>query len=211
LTSADVLVADQLFATLDPTVRRLRLPGGRVVTISDTVGFVRKLPHDLVEAFRSTLEEVTLGSLVLHVADASAKDVEEQVDAVRATLAEIGAGGVPEVLALNKMDLLSEVERARMQRVFPDGVPVSALQSEGVEELLTRVEMALPVRSVEVELLVPYERHDVVARLHEQAEIVSSESSNEGTMLRARVNEEQVPTLQEFLVRPVTQRVRVRG
>ena len=210
-TDADVIVADQLFATLDPTVRRLRLPGGRPATISDTVGFVRKLPHELVEAFRSTLEEVTLASLVLHVADASATDVEEQVEAVRATLVEIGAGSVPEVVALNKVDVLSEVERARVQRRFPGGVPVSALTGEGVDDLLTRVEAELPVPSIEVNLFVPYERHDVVARLHEQAEIRSSESSDEGTALRVRVEEEQVAALKEFLVRPVTQRARAGG
>ena len=113
LTEADVVVANQLFATLDPTVRRIRLPGGRAATLSDTVGFVRKLPHDLVEAFRSTLEEVALASLIVHVADASAPDVDEQIEAVRGVLGEIGAGGIPEVLALNKVDLLSEHERAR--------------------------------------------------------------------------------------------------
>ncbi|HEX5949036.1 MAG TPA: GTPase HflX, partial [Actinomycetota bacterium] len=123
LTGAGVVVADQLFATLDPTVRRLRLPGGRTATLSDTVGFVRKLPHDLVEAFRSTLEEVTLASLILHVADASAQDLEEQVGAVRDVLAEIGAGGIPEVLVLNKVDLLTEVDRDRAMRRHPDGVP----------------------------------------------------------------------------------------
>src|ERR687887_1175701 len=106
LTSADVLVANQLFATLDPTTRRLALPGGRAVTLSDTVGFVGKLPHDLVEAFRSTLEEVTLASLILHVADAAAPELDQQVRAVRDVLAEIGAGDLPEVLALNKADLV---------------------------------------------------------------------------------------------------------
>src|SRR5439155_10361284 len=114
LTEAEVLVADQLFATLDPTTRRLALPNGRKATISDTVGFVAKLPHDLVEAFRSTLEEVTVASLVLHVADGSARDLDQQVASVREVLAEIGAGDIPEVVALNKADLLGEVERARL-------------------------------------------------------------------------------------------------
>src|SRR5919198_3949063 len=122
LTSARTIVADQLFATLDPTVRRISLPGGRKATLSDTVGFVSKLPHDLVEAFRSTLEEVTLGSLVLHVADASAQELDRQVAAVRDVLGDIGAGDIPEVLALNKVDLLSDEARARLARRFPRGV-----------------------------------------------------------------------------------------
>ena len=116
LTEADVLVADQLFATLDPTTRRIVLPGGRAATLSDTVGFVSKLPHDLVVAFRSTLEEVTHADLVLHVADASSPDVEQQVRAVRDVLAEIGAGAIPEVLALNKVDLLTDVLALRVLR-----------------------------------------------------------------------------------------------
>src|SRR6266542_2455754 len=124
LTSADVLVADQLFATLDPTTRRLSLPGGRAVTLSDTVGFVGKLPHDLVEAFQSTLEEVTLASLILHVADAAAPDLDQQVAAVRDVLGEIGAGDIPEVLALNKADLLSGPARARVVRRYPKAVLV---------------------------------------------------------------------------------------
>src|SRR5438874_6105950 len=125
LTSAGVVVADHLFATLDPTTRRLSLPGGRKVTVSDTVGFVGKLPHDLVEAFRSTLEEVTLTSLVLHVADASASGLDAQVAAVRSVLGEIGAGDLPEVVALNKMDLLTDDERDSVRRRYPDGVMVS--------------------------------------------------------------------------------------
>src|SRR3989442_7880537 len=115
LTSARVLVADQLFATLDPTVRRIPLPNGRKATISDTVGFVSKLPHDLVESFRSTLEEVSLASLVLHVADAAAPELDRQVFAVREVLAEIGAGDLPEVLALNKIDLVPESDRMRIE------------------------------------------------------------------------------------------------
>ena len=126
-----MLVADQLFATLDPTVRRLKLPGGRRCTISDTVGFVGKLPHDLVEAFRSTLEEVTLAELVVHVADASSPHLDEQIDAVRRVLAEIGAGDIPEVLVLNKIDRVRGSERARLARRYPGSVPVSALTGEG--------------------------------------------------------------------------------
>jgi GTPase len=209
LTGAGVLVADQLFATLDPTVRRLGLPGGRSATVSDTVGFVRKLPHDLVEAFRSTLEEVALASLILHVADASAEDVEEQVAAVRDVLAEIGAGRIPEVLVLNKMDLLSDVDRARAGRRHPEGVPASALRGEGLDPLLERVEAALPRPPIEVELLVPYERQDVVARLYREAEVIAAEPNTTGTSVRARVREDQLAWAGGFAVRPVSRRSRL--
>jgi GTP-binding protein HflX len=211
LTRAGVLVADQLFATLDPTVRRLRLPGSRRATLSDTVGFVRKLPHDLVEAFRSTLEEVSLASLVLHVADASAPDVEEQVDAVREVLGRIGAEGIPEVLALNKADLLSEVDRARAQRRFPEAVLVSALEGRGLEELLDRVAATLPAPPVEVLLFVPYDQQRVVARLYEEAEILESRTEEGGTTLRARVREDQLRWVGEFAMAPVRTRMRLPG
>ncbi|MGH2725073.1 MAG: GTPase HflX [Actinomycetota bacterium] len=211
LTGADVVVANQLFATLDPTVRRVRLPGGRQATLTDTVGFVGKLPHDLVEAFRSTLEEVTMGSLVLHVADASAPDVEAQVEAVRTVLGEIGAGGLPEVLAVNKIDLVSETGRARVQRRFPDGVPVSALTGQGLEDLLARVEEVLPSPPVEVRLFVPYERHDVVSRLYRDAEVLGVKQEDEGTTVEARVRERDLPWVGDFLVRPVSRRAPFSG
>jgi GTP-binding protein HflX len=209
LTGAGVLVADQLFATLDPTVRRLRLPGGRTATLSDTVGFVRKLPHDLVEAFRSTLEEVTLASLILHVADASAEDVEDQIAAVREVLGEIGAGGIPEVLVLNKIDLLSEGDRAAAARRHTEGVAVSALRAEGLDPLLEQVEAAMPRLPIEVELVVPYDRQDVVARLYREAEVLSAEPDTTGTAVRARVREDQLAWAGGFSVRPVARRSRI--
>ena len=211
LSDADVLVVDQLFATLDPTVRRLRLPGGRWVTISDTVGFVRKLPHELVEAFRSTLEEVTVAALVLHVADASARDVEEQIGAVRDVLAEIGAGEIPELLALNKIDRLSEVERARIGRMFPDGVFVSALEGDALDRLTERLEKALPAPPIEVELMIPYERQDIVAKLYEEADVRSAEPGDSGTLLKVRVDERQLAGVREFVVRSVSRRLRLPG
>jgi GTP-binding protein HflX len=201
LTEAGVLVADQLFATLDPTVRRLRLPGGRAATLSDTVGFVGKLPHDLVEAFRSTLEEVARADLILHVADAAAPGVDEQVTAVREVLVEIGAGAIPEVLALNKADLLSEVGRARVERRFPEGVAVSAIRGAGLDALLGRVEEVLPSPPLEVRLLVPYGRHEVAARLHREAEVLGREEGEEGTLIDARIREDQLSWAEPFLVR----------
>ncbi len=207
LTRADVLVADQLFATLDPTTRRLELPGGRRVTLSDTVGFVGKLPHDLVEAFRSTLEEVALASLVLHVADASASELDRQVRAVRDVLGEIGAGDLPEVLALNKADLLRGSERARVARQYPGAVLVSGLTGEGLEHLLEAVAESLPRPPVEVTLLVPFGREDVTARLYREAEVLDTEETDEGTVVHARVAERHVAAVGEFITKPVTRRV----
>jgi GTP-binding protein HflX len=199
MTGADVLVADQLFATLDPTTRKLRLPRGRRATVTDTVGFVSKLPHDLVEAFRSTLEEATLAELIVHVADAASPDLDAQIDAVRRVLGEIGAGEIPEVLALNKIDLLPGSERARLARRFPGSAPVSALTGEGIEGLLETVETALPRPPVEVTLLVPYGREDLTARLYRDAEVLSTEVDGDGTIVTARVGLRELAAVREFI------------
>ena len=209
LTGADTLVADKPFATLDPTTRRLALPGGRMATLSDTVGFVRKLPHDLVEAFKSTLEEAVLAGLILHVADASATDIGEQIAAVREVLAEIGAAGVPEVLALNKWDLLDEVQRARVQRRFPSGVPVSALTGEGVEALVEHVAAAVPRAPVEVTLVVPFDRPEVVPRLYREEEVMATQAGPEGTTVRARVSEKGLSWVDPFVAGPTVRRAPV--
>jgi GTPase len=208
MTTARALVADQPFATLDPITRRLALPGGRKATLSDTVGFIRKLPHDLVEAFKSTLEEVARADLVLHVADASVPDVEEQMQAAREVLAEIGAGSIPEVLALNKWDLVEEVERARLLRRHPGGIPVSALGGEGVGTLLERVAEVLPSPPVEVHLVVPFDRPEIVPMLYRRAEVVRTDDTPAGTEVIARVDEGDLSRVQEFVVRPVARRVR---
>jgi GTP-binding protein HflX len=199
LTDARALVADQPFATLDPKTRRLTLPGGRKATLSDTVGFVRKLPHDLVEAFKSTLEEVARADLILQVADATAPDLGGQMDAVREVLGEIGAAEIPEVLALNKWDLLDELQRARVLRRHPDGTPVSALTGEGVDALRERVAGALPVPPVEVRLLVPFARAEVVPRLYRNGQVLRTEDQPEGTLVVARVPEAELPRLAEFM------------
>jgi GTP-binding protein HflX len=206
LTGASTLVADQPFATLDPTTRRWALPGSRRATLSDTVGFVRKLPHDLVEAFKSTLEEVTRGDLILHVADASASELGPQVEAVREVLADIGAGDLPEVLALNKWDLLGEEERERVRRRFPDGIPVSAVTGHGLPRLMEHVAERLPRPRVEVTLLVPYARPEIVPWLHRTAEILSTDDEAEGTHVVARVSEAALPRIKDFVVRPVVSR-----
>jgi GTP-binding protein HflX len=201
LTGARAIVADQLFATLDPTVRKLELPGSRRATLSDTVGFVSKLPHDLVEAFRSTLEEVTMADVILHVADAASEDLDEQIEAVRRVLGEIGAGEIPEVLALNKIDRVPGSVRARLARRFPGSVAVSALTGEGEVGLLEAVAEAVPRPPLEVTLLVPWGREDVTARLYREAEVLGTEADGEGTVVRARVGERELAAVREF-VRP---------
>jgi GTP-binding protein HflX len=208
MTDARVLVADQPFATLDPVTRRLALPGGRKATLADTVGFIRKLPHDLVEAFKSTLEEVARADLVLHVADASALNLDEQMAAVREVLAEIGAGALPEVLALNKWDLVDDVARGRIQRRNPEGVPVSAVSGDGVEALTDRVAEVLPSPPIEVHLLVPFDRPEIVPLLYQRGEVLSAEDTPEGTEVVARVDEAELTRVQEFVQRPVSRRVR---
>ena len=200
LTSADVVVADQLFATLDPTTRRLRLPNGRDATVSDTVGFVSKLPHDLVEAFRSTLEEVTRADLILHVADAATPDIDRQIDAVRTVLDEIGAGRIPEVLALNKVDLLEEGERDRLSARFPDAILISSVSAEGLDELLERVAVAIPRFPVTIAVLLPHERGDLLALLHREAEVLSEEPREDGLLVRARVGQRVFAAIREHAV-----------
>jgi len=205
LTGAGTLVADQPFATLDPLTRRLELPTGRAVTVSDTVGFVRKLPHDLVEAFKSTLEEVARADLILHVADASVADLADQIVAVREVLGEIGAAEIPEVILLNKWDLVDDVERARLARRHPDAVPVSALTGDGAAEVLVRLAAALP-QLQEVTLLVPHDRSDVVPWLYREEEVVSTDAGADGTLVRARVSERGLGRVQAFRVSPTAAR-----
>jgi GTP-binding protein HflX len=200
LTQADVVVANQLFATLDPTTRRIELPNGRAATVSDTVGFVGKLPHDLVEAFRSTLEEVTRADLIVHVADASSKDVDEQIRAVRSVLGEIGAGGIVEVLALNKTDLADAGQLHAVASRHAHGVPISALTGSGLDSLLGRVERDLPRPPVELRALIPYEREDLVARLHRDADVLQTERTDDGTIVHARVEEREAAELEPFVV-----------
>jgi GTPase len=187
LTGAGVLVENALFATLDPTVRRAGTPNGRTFTLADTVGFVRHLPHQLVEAFRSTLEEVTDSDLILHVVDGSEVDPEAQIDAVREVLREIGADKVTEIVVINKADAADSLTLARLRRREPRSVVVSAHTGAGVEELLVAIEENLPQLECEVQVLVPYDRGDVVARVHEQGEVFTQEHTADGTALHARV------------------------
>jgi GTPase len=198
LTQTDVLVQNQLFSTLDPTTRRLELPGESSALLTDTVGFVRKLPHDLVEAFRSTLEEVKEATLLLHVVDGS-RAPERQIEAVNQVLVDIGVAPKPVVLALNKSDLLDYDESDDLRRRLPDGVLCSAQTGAGIDHLLERIATELSGARVEVRLLIPFDRGDVVARLHEHAEVVSESYSESGTQVVAQLPKEMVVDFAEYL------------
>ncbi|MBA2438638.1 MAG: GTPase HflX [Acidimicrobiia bacterium] len=187
LTDAGVLVEDRLFATLDPRARRLDLPGGEAVVVSDTVGFVRKLPHQLVQAFRSTLEVVAESDLLLHVVDAAAPDPEAQMKAVRTVLDEIGAGAVPELVAFNKADVAAD-EAQRLVVEYPGSLTISALSGEGIDGLLHAVSDRLRALEEVVELVVPYERGDVVAAVHREGEVLVEAHEADATRLRARLD-----------------------
>jgi GTPase len=200
VTDADALVEDRLFSTLDPTTRRLRLTGGETVLVTDTVGFVQRLPHQLVESFQSTLEEVVDAQLLLHVVDAGSPDAELQIAAVRTVLREIGAGDVPELLVLNKADVASPGDVKALLGSHPDGVVVSAATGEGVNVLLGTVGDRLRALAPIVELVVPYERGDVVAALHREGEVLVEVHTEGGTRLRARIPGTTLPRFDEFVV-----------
>ena len=193
LTGAGVLVQNQLFATLDPTVRRHETGDGRVYTLSDTVGFVRNLPHQLVEAFRSTLEEAAEADVLLHVVDGSHPHPESQIAAVHAVLAEVEEGEplkLPEIIAVNKADLADPEVLDRLTRLYPRVAVVSAKTGQGVAELIELVEATLPRPQILVDVLLPYTRGDLVARLHEEAEILTEEHTADGTRVSAKVDED---------------------
>ena len=194
LTSAQVLVEDRLFSTLDPTTRRLTLPGGEVVLLSDTVGFVRKLPHQLVEAFRSTLDEVASADLLIHVVDGSSAAPAKQIDAVREVLDEIGAGDVPSLIVYNKADIAvpSEVE--------PGSVVIAARTGEGIDKLLIALGDRLRSLSTVIELRVPYGRGDVLAALHRSGEVLLESHEEDATRVRARLDQVEATRFGEFRV-----------
>ena len=188
LTDAGVLVENALFATLDPTVRRAETGDGREYTLADTVGFVRHLPTQLVEAFRSTLEEVADADLILHVVDAADADPEAQIRAVREVVADIpGAGDVPEQIVFNKSDAASPEMLLRLRSLVPDAVFVSARTGANLDTLRERIDERLPRPDIEVTVLVPYTRGDLVARLHERGEVLRTDHTAGGTLIHARV------------------------
>ncbi len=198
ITKAGVLVENALFATLDATVRRSRTADGRVFTIADTVGFVRNLPHELIEAFRSTLEEVGMADVIVHVVDASHPDPGAQLATVRDVLGEVGARDIPEIVVFNKSDLVDEQERMVLRGLEPRGIFVSARTGEGIAELLERIAQELPAPEVEVRLLVPYDRGDVISRLHAQGRVLSTDYEAQGTRVTALVHPSRVRELEVF-------------
>ena len=198
LTGSDALVEDALFATLDPTVRQARANDGRVYTMTDTVGFVRHLPHQLVEAFRSTLEEVAEADLLLHVVDGAHEDPEGQLAAVREVLRDIDAAAVPEIVVVNKSDVADPMVLARLLRNEPHAVAVSARTGLGIAELRAAIERDLPRPRVEVSALVPYARGDLVARAHRDGVVLSAEHTSDGTLVHALVGQMLAAELAAF-------------
>jgi GTP-binding protein HflX len=187
LTEADVLVEDRLFATLGSTVRRLDLPDGHRALMSDTVGFVRRLPHQLVEAFRSTLDEAADADLLVHIVDAADPDPDGQIAAVREVLSEIGASDVPEILVFNKSDIAEAAVLRRLSTVYEGSVAASALTGDGIESVEDAIIAGLEAVTATVDLLIPYDRGDIVAQLHEAGEVLSEDHAAKGTELTVRL------------------------
>lgn len=200
MTSAGVLVQNALFATLDPTVRKAKTPDGRDYTLADTVGFVRNLPHQLVEAFRSTLEEIADSDLVVHVVDASHPDPASQIATVRNVIGEVGARDIPELIVFNKIDLADETHRLALRGMEPNSISVSARTGEGIQELLARIAAMIPEPDIEIAALIPYNRGDLVSRLHLNSRIMVLDYRDNGTFVRAMVKPEMAAELANYQV-----------
>ena len=188
LTGAGVLVENALFATLDPTVRKCETTEGRVYTLSDTVGFVRHLPHQLGDAFKSTLEEVSGADLIVHVVDGAHPDPFEQIRAVRQVIAEIGGGDIPEIIAINKVDIASPDVVMEILRKEPNSYAFSVRSGFGIDGLVHAIEKSLPHPAVEISTVIPYHRGDLVSAIHETGEILSEEHLAHGTAIHAYVD-----------------------
>ncbi|WP_424445540.1 GTPase HflX [Microbacterium sp. CH-015] len=200
LTSAGVLVENALFATLDATVRRAEAADGRVYTLTDTVGFVRNLPHQLVEAFRSTLEEVGDADVLVHVVDGSHPDPAAQLATVRDVMGDVGARSTREIVVFNKADLVDDDTRLVLRGLEPGALFVSSRTGEGIEQLRAAIEAALPLPAVEVRALVPYDRGDLINAMHESAHIVSTSHEEGGTAVHAHVSERLAAELAPYAV-----------
>lgn len=200
MTQAGVLVQNALFATLDPTVRKAKTPDGRDFTFADTVGFVRNLPHQLVEAFRSTLEEIAGSDLIVHIVDASHPDPSGQIATVRNVIGEVGARNIPELIVFNKIDLADETQRMALRGMEPGSIGVSARTGEGIEELMQIIAALLPEPNVEVAALIPYDRGDLVSRLHLNSRIMVLDYREGGTFVRAMVKPDMAAELSDYRV-----------
>jgi GTP-binding protein HflX len=188
LTGAGVLVENALFATLDPTVRKTQTHDGRVYTLVDTVGFVRHLPHQLIEAFKSTLEEVSEADLIVHLVDGAHPDPMEQIRAVREVIDDIGGGEIMEIIAINKADVAKPEVIMELLRKESNAYAISARTGYGIDNLLKAIEAALPKPKVEIKVVIPFSRGDLVSAVHERGEIISQEYLPEGTKLHAMVD-----------------------
>jgi GTP-binding protein HflX len=202
ITKAGVLVENALFATLDSTVRKSITADGRLYTLADTVGFVRNLPHQLVEAFRSTLEEVADSDVIVHVVDGSHPDPASQLATVRDVIGEVGARELPEIVVFNKSDLISPDDRLVLRGLEPGGIFASARTGEGIDEVLAAIARLLPDTSIEVELVVPYDRGDLISALHERGRVLSTEYVEDGTRVTARIQPEFESVFEAFAVVP---------
>ncbi len=198
LTDADALVEDRLFATLDPTVRRLDLPDNQTVLIADTVGFVRRLPHGLIESFQSTLAEANEADLLIHLVDATDDQPKGQIAAVHEVLEEIDANEIPQLLVFNKSDALSDVQVSRVENLYPDAVLISALNNEGLEELVSALAEAVSRQMVTLTLTVPYDRGDIVAAAHRLGDVIEEKHDDHGTVLDVRVPAPMTDRFTEF-------------
>jgi len=188
LTGSDVLVENALFATLDPTVRKTTTSEGRIFTLVDTVGFVRHLPHQLVEAFKSTLEEVAEADVIVHVVDGSHPDPREQIRSVREVIKDIGAGEIIEIIAINKADVAPQETLMQLLREEPNSYAVSTRTGFGIPTLVAAIEAALPHPNVEIDAVIPFSRGDLVSAIHERGEVISESYLPEGTSIKARVD-----------------------
>ncbi|MDP4931059.1 MAG: GTPase HflX [Candidatus Nanopelagicaceae bacterium] len=200
LTNAGVLVQNALFATLDPTVRRSETSDGRTYTLSDTVGFVKHLPHDLIDAFKSTLEEVSGADVIVHVVDGSHGDPLGQIKAVRGVIADVGGAKIPEIIALNKADIADPQVIAQVLIQEPDAYLISVHSGVGIEKLIRAIESSLPRPRIEIRTVLPYDRGDLVSQIHEHGEILSQEYLPEGTSLHALVDGSLAHALEKYSV-----------
>ncbi len=204
VTKAGVLVENALFATLDATVRKSVTADGRLYTLADTVGFVRNLPHQLVEAFRSTLEEVADSDVIVHVVDGSHPDPASQLATVRDVIGEVGARELPEIVVFNKADLIGPDDRLVLRGLEPGAIFASARTGEGIDEVLAAISRLLPDTSIEVELVVPYDRGDLISALHERGRVLSTEYVEDGTRVTARIQPEFESVFEAFAVTPAS-------
>jgi GTP-binding protein HflX len=200
MTQAGVLVEDALFATLDATVRKSVTPTGRAFTLTDTVGFVRNLPHELVEAFRSTLEEVGQADVIVHVVDASHLDPGAQLSTVRGVISDVDASDVPEIVVFNKIDSIDDATVLQLRGIEPAALFVSAHTGEGVDALLERIDSELPRPTIELSVIIPFDRGELVARMHNEAIVRSTDYDERGTLMSVVVDDHLAADLQNFVV-----------